>query len=582
MILNNWDDIRQAGPDQVGGKAWNLARLARFGFAVPEGIAITTRAYRQWIEDTGLGAALIAAARRPDKLEAIRLKLLKVPTGLDLSALPAGPLAIRSSAPQEDSSHASFAGIHASCLNVQGSAAVEQAIRSVWLSLWTPAAVAYRERIGLAHEATAMAVLIMPLISAKASGIAFTCDPLTGRDDRLIIHAIDGLGESLVSGKTSGDEIVLAEDLLYDSLSVLRIAPGEKTLRVDPKSGGGTQTQHRSGNIPPVLTQTEALQLGEQLRLAAIALDYTHPVFDLEWVYDGERFWLLQARPVTAIQRCTYPALQSQPDIWSRGNTRDVAPDPLSPIDWSASRRLVNTILQQGFALAGLKLYPGAQRAGLFHGRLYLNLSLLQWEGYAAIGIQPAAMNRLIGGHQPEIRVPPPTLRQQLERRLNLLRYIFKSPLRRKAGRRLVDKVMAQTARWRHQALPQSYSNFAETLRLNSRYSRSVYDIHFLQGSASGGLNFLVDMIDACLPGEGHALAAALMAGEPLSVTAQQSYELIALARQAAADPLIRDWLKNRHEGDARHWYDLPEDNPFRIAFAQFLERYGHRGIYET
>lgn len=582
MMLWNWDSIRQAGPEQVGGKAWNLARLAHFGFAVPEGIALTTRAYQQWIEASGLGAALTAAARQSDKLEALRDKLLTIPTGLDLAALPAGALAIRSSAPQEDSAHASFAGIHTSCLNVQGTAAIEQAIRSVWLSLWTPAAVAYREHMGLAHEAAAMAVLIMPQISAKVSGIAFTCDPLSGRDDRLIIHAIDGLGESLVSGKTSGDEIVLAEDLLDDRLSVLQINPGEKRLRVDPKPGGGTQTLHRSGNTPPVLTQSEALRLGEQLRLAAIALDYSHPMFDLEWVFDGEQFWLLQARPVTAMQRCTYPALQSQPDIWSRGNTRDVVPDPLSPIDWSASRRLVNTILQQGVALAGLKLHPGAQRAGLFHGRLCLNLSLLQWEGYATIGILPAAMNRLIGGHQPEIRVPPPTLQQQLGRKLNLLRYVFKSPARRKAGRRLVDEVMTQTARWRQQPLPQSESDFAAALRLNSRYSRGVYDIHFLQGSASGGLNFLVDMIDTYLPGEGHALAAALMAGEPLSVTAQQSYELIALARQAAADALVRAWLQKKRAGDARHWIDLPKDNPFRIAFAEFLERYGHRGLYET
>jgi len=550
MILKDWEAIRQAEPDLVGGKARNLARLAGFGFAVPEGMAITTRAYRQWIEDTGQGAALIAAAQQPDKLEAIRAQLLNIPTGVDLSALPAGPLAIRSSAPQEDSSRASFAGIHTSCLNVQGAAAAEQAIRSVWLSLWTPAAVAYRERIGLAHEAAAMAVLIMPLVSAKASGIAFTCDPLSGRDDRLIIHAIDGLGESLVNGKTSGDEIVLAEDLLDDSLSILRIAPGEKMLRVDPKPGGGTQAQNRSGGRTPVLTQTEALQLGEQLRLAALALDYALPVFDLELAYDGERFWLLQARPVTAMQRCTYPALQSQPDIWSRGNTRDVVPDPLSPIDWSASRRMVNTILQQGVALAGLKLHPGAQRAGLFLGRLYLNLSLLQWEGYATIGILPADMNRLIGGHQPEIHIPPPTWRQQLGRKLNLLRYLFKSPARRRAGRQQVDEVMAQTARWRHQPLPLSDSDYAEALRLNSRYSRGVYDIHFLQGSASGGLNFLVDMINTYLPGEGHALAAALMAGEPLSVTAQQSYELITLARQAAADPLIREWLQNRRVGD--------------------------------
>jgi pyruvate,water dikinase len=107
---------------------------------------------------------------------------------------------VRSSAPQEDSTNVSFAGIHTSCLNVQGVEAVEWTIRSVWLSLWTPAAIAYRKRIGLAHAEAAMAVLIMPLVPAIASGIGFTRDPISGRDDRLVIHAVHGLGESLVGG----------------------------------------------------------------------------------------------------------------------------------------------------------------------------------------------------------------------------------------------------------------------------------------------------------------------------------------------------------------------------------------------
>ena len=217
--------------------------------------------------------------------------------------------------------------------------------------------------------------------------------------------------------------------------------------------------------------------------MAAIALDYTRPDYDLEWAWDGERFWLLQARPITAAGRCTYPELKSQPDIWTRGNTRDVVPDPLSPLDWGASRRLVNAILGQGFALAGLRLHPGAQRAGLYHGRLYLNLSLMQWEAYATLGMSPEAMNRLIGGHQPEITLPPLTVRKRLAKGINLLRYLLKAPMKRKAGRREVEGVMAQTARWRHQPLPQTDAEYAEVLRSISRYSRSAHGLHFLQGS---------------------------------------------------------------------------------------------------
>ncbi|MEJ2609558.1 MAG: PEP/pyruvate-binding domain-containing protein [Candidatus Thiodiazotropha sp.] len=586
MIIFGWEAILQAGANQVGGKAWNLARLNRYGLKIPPGQVISIDAYQRWIERSGLERDLLEAAQSPQEVRAealatVTCKLAKHPTGIELTTLTDGAMAVRSSAPQEDSSTASFAGIHTSCLNVQGVAAMEQAIRTVWLSLWRATAVAYRERIALAHEDAAMAVLIMPLIPAKVSGIGFTKDPRSGRDDRMVIHATQGLGESLVSGQTTGDEIILAEDLLDDSLRVLQLTPGDKSLRVDAKPGGGTEARQLPTDNTPALSEDEALQLGEQLRLAAFALDYTKPDFDLEWAWDGQQFWLLQARPITATNRCTYPELASQPDIWSRGNTRDVVPDPLSPFDWGASRRLVNTILKQGFELAGLKLQPGVQRAGLFHGRLYINLSLLQWEGYASLGIMPEAINCLVGGHQPTIKLST-AKRQRLAQAINLLRYLIKSPPRLKAGRKAINQVMSKVGQWKNQPLPESDAAFASTLRKYSRYSRAAHDLHFLQGSASGALSFLVDAIDDKLPGEGHALATALMAGGPPSVTAQLGYDLVTLAKQAVADTFTRQWLEQRKLGVESDWHELPTANPLRQGLTTFLQRYGHRGIYET
>lgn len=582
VLHQGWQAIHQAGPHQVGGKAWNLARLKRYGFSVPELFAIDAAAYRDWLDSSGLEAELLVAGTEPEALAKVIAKLQAFPIALHLAELPDGPLAVRSSAPQEDSNNASFAGIHTTCLNVQGNEAVVQAIRTVWLSLWTPTAIAYRLRIGLPHEEAAMAVLIMPLIRARASGIAFTRDPISGRDDRMVIHAAHGLGESLVSGQTNGEEILLGEDLLDDHLYLHRLTPCNQKVRIDPAADGGTQMHQVDADPVQVLSEPQILELGEQLRLAAFALDYTKPDFDLEWAWDGERFWLLQARPITAANRCTYPELQSQPDIWSRGNTRDVVPDPLSPFDWSASRRLVNAILKQGFETAGFALHPGAQKAGLFHGRLYLNLSLMQWEGYVTLGVTPEAMNRLIGGHQPEIHIPPPTWKIRLRHGMNLLRYMGRAHGRRRAGCKAVIEIMAAAKAWRNEDLPQDDQEFAATLRRYMRNTRAAYDLHFLQGSASGALNFLVDTIEACLPGEGHALAAALMAGDPPSVTAQQGYDLIEIARKAVADQETRGWLERRRRGEALDWQGLPQDNQFRQNFAEFLDRYGHRGIYET
>lgn len=578
-ILQGWQEIYQAGPQRVGGKAWNLARLDRYGFNVPTGIAIPQECYRFWLDNSGTELELLSVVAEPEATKNVIAKLQDSPIGLDLSKLLPGPLAVRSSAPQEDSVNASFAGIHSSSLNVQGIDAVEDAIRNVWLSLWTPTAIAYRERIGLSHAEASMAVLIMPLIPANASGIAFSRDPISGRDDRMVIHAVRGLGESLVGGQTTGDEIVLGENLLDDHLYLHKLTPGDKSVRTDPLPGGGTCSHRVDADLEPVLSESQILELGKQVRLAAIALDYAKPDYDLEWAWDGDQFWLLQARPITAANRCTYPELQSQPDIWTRGNTKDVVPDPLSPFDWGGSRRLVNALLRQGFELAGLKLHPGVQRAGLFHGRLYLNLSLMQWEGYAAIGLDPEGMNRLVGGHQPTIKVSS-SISQRLTQGINLLRYIIKAPVRRRLGCAQVEEVMAKVVYWNHQPLPQSNDEYATQLSEIFCYTRSAQHLHFLQGAASGALSFLVDTIDAALPGEGHALAAALMMGEPYSVTARQGYELIKIAKQAAADPFSRSWLEQRRQDS--DWRELPEANPLRQAFAVFLEQYGHRGVYET
>ncbi|MVF25097.1 pyruvate, water dikinase, partial [Methylocaldum sp. BRCS4] len=128
--------------------------------------------------------------------------------------------AVRSSAPQEDSAQRSFAGIHETRLNVVGAQALGDAVRAVWDSAHAPQALAYRERFGIDTTDLAMAVVIMPMLPAVAAGIAFTGDPLTGRDDHIVINAHWGLGEALVSGQADGD------------VDRLEVAPQDDTLRV--------------------------------------------------------------------------------------------------------------------------------------------------------------------------------------------------------------------------------------------------------------------------------------------------------------------------------------------------------------
>ena len=91
--------------------------------------------------------------------------------------------------------------------------------------------------------------------------------------------------------------------------------------------------------------QAQAVALGKLVREGAAILDYTRPFYDLEWVWDGTCFWIVQARPITARGRQSYPALMKQPAVWSRANSRDVDPDPLPALDRGVSLPLINHML---------------------------------------------------------------------------------------------------------------------------------------------------------------------------------------------------------------------------------------------
>jgi pyruvate,water dikinase len=169
--LLNWYEAYEAGPSVCGGKGYNLARLARYGFRVPHGGVLPADAS---ISDLG--------------------------SGLELLGLEKTSVAVRSSATAEDSSRASFAGIHRSYLNVAGRAAVEQAAQGCIDSLIAPEAQSYRLRMGFADEEVRCAVVICEMVNALCAGVAFSCDPVRGRRDLILIDAAEGLGDRLVQG----------------------------------------------------------------------------------------------------------------------------------------------------------------------------------------------------------------------------------------------------------------------------------------------------------------------------------------------------------------------------------------------
>ncbi|MGM3277493.1 PEP/pyruvate-binding domain-containing protein [Ralstonia sp. 24A2] len=564
----DWQAAAAAGAAVVGGKGWQLGRLAMLGVPVPDGLVLTAEASRGRAQGEAVPDAVLAA----------------ISHALAARGWQNMPLAVRSSAPQEDSAQRSFAGIHETRLNVIGALALAEAVQAVWDSAYAPQAVAYRARFDIDTVDLAMAVVIMPMLPAVAAGIAFTCDPLGGRDDQIVINAHWGLGEALVGGQADGDTYRLEVSPQDDTLHMLERQIGKKTRMTRALAEGGTALADTAADDArrAVLDDAQLIALAALARDTARALDFAQPRYDIEWVWDGQRFWIVQARPITTRGRYTYAALQTQPNFWTRGNTREMFPGPLSPIDWTLYGHAANRMLTLTYALVDYPLVPGLDRAALFRGRVYLDVSLMQWEAFDAFGIAPDAINRMLGGTQPEIAVPPIRWSQRLARGGRLVRYLLSAGATRRHAQSDLNRARKQAAQWREATWPEDPAKLATCLRERFATVRRADSLFFLQGSAGGSVSGLVDVIEKQRPGEGHALAAALMAGAEPSVTAQQSYDLMALAQTAATDAEALTWLRSATRIGTQWAQQLPAHSRFRQQFRAFLERNGHRAIEES
>jgi pyruvate, water dikinase len=287
----------------VGPKSANLAALARAGLPTPGGFAITAEAYRRQIEHLGL-AALVRqygeadqSAQRRLAVE-IRLKLYQdalAPELYDNIIAAWGaerkPAAVRSSALIEDSADGNFAGQFESFLGVNGETEFLTALRACWAALWTTTARRSMAQHGQNPAQTAMAVLVQPLVAARASGGALS----ETADGHMLISATWGLGSTIAQGEVVPDRVVLSRHGF-----VRANEPGRKHHREScghAADGAGTSPQAVPAALvrAPCLQSGEATALGRLLRKAERALGM--PV-EIEWALDDDGFTLLQARPL--------------------------------------------------------------------------------------------------------------------------------------------------------------------------------------------------------------------------------------------------------------------------------------------
>jgi rifampicin phosphotransferase len=304
-----WLDGSPHGRSLVGGKGASLSRLAGFGAPVPPAFSLTVDAYATLAASLDLPRC--AAAARVEDLPALRASIETAPLPASVRAAlchgfaalqttVGGPaeLAVRSSAPAEDSSCHSFAGLHETILGVHDSAGLETAVKRCWASLWTERAVAYRRDNGLALEEAAIAVVVQQLVRSDVSLIVFTVDPISGRDDRLVIDATWGLGEALVSGLVAPDHVVVDPDG-----RIVEYVVGEKAIMAIPATNPGEGV--RQVPVPRALRSVPVLSSAEVATIAATARDLARRLgypADLEAGLAAGKLALFQARPITTLR----------------------------------------------------------------------------------------------------------------------------------------------------------------------------------------------------------------------------------------------------------------------------------------
>lgn len=277
---------------RTGRKAATLSSLKAAGFAVPDGFAVTTDAFNALLEASGIegapNTARILESWMPTEIKRAIHKAMA--TIGDVS------VAVRSSGIAEDGTGASFAGQYETILDVRGVDSVVDAVRRCWASAYSERVFAYLREEPLAP----LAILVQRMVAADSAGVAFTADPVSGDRESVVVSAVSGTGERLVSGT---------------------VVPDEWLVR-----GDDAHMRHGSEDA---ITEGQAVEVA---KLARRVEAWAGTPQDIEWAIEDGQLWLLQARPITVMpdQVDWAPSVEG---VWTRNfRLGEWIPDPLTPL----------------------------------------------------------------------------------------------------------------------------------------------------------------------------------------------------------------------------------------------------------
>jgi phosphohistidine swiveling domain-containing protein len=480
-------------PRTAGTKAATLARLLRDGFPVPDGVVLIPEA----AED---GADVAAAVRRLGDI----------------------PLAIRSSAVDEDLPDASYAGLYTTVLNVTGDGLAD-AVRQCWASASGERVRSYRPGTG---ETPRIALLIQPMVPAEAAGVAFTADPITGDRGVVVVEAVAGLGERLVSGEAAPDAWEVR-----DATTIRRTTAGEPVLDAD---------------------QARAVAV-----LARRVEQHEGRPQDIEWALCDGKLVLLQARPVTTltIEPVPVPA-EPPPGYWTREDSH-------APVPWSRFTRAV---------LAART--PAIRRMCTDLGLLFDTVEFRDIGGWEYVRIVP-----LGGKDRP---APPARLVPLLFRLVPMLRRRVATSVKAAQS----DVVGRLVRRWYEEWQPQFAARIAELRDVPmAELTDQELGHHFVRA-----MSLIREGVEVHMRLHGPiqiALAELVFTcRDLLGWNEAQTFELLAGLSQTSTEPSraigrIAALAQSRRGASVEALLD--SDEPFATAFTDFLRTHGCRALrYEV
>jgi phosphohistidine swiveling domain-containing protein len=523
-------DLRDAtDPTEAGRKAATLALLRRDGFPVPDGVVLTADALDHALADAGL-----PPNPSPDAVRAVEVPV-EVATALrqTVQRWHGLPLAVRSSGVDEDLPSASYAGLYTTVLDVSEDQLAD-AVRRCWASAVGEPVRSYRS--GSASAAVRMAVLVQPMVPAAAAGVAFTADPVTGDRGAVIVEAVRGLGERLVSGAASPDEWIVRD--------------GTATRRTSTEDAIDAEI---ASSVAGLARRVEQHFDGPQ---------------DIEWAYAGGEVVLLQARPITALPRQQVEPvpvpIEPPPGYWIRDANH-------SPLPNSPFNRVV--LLSRNPAMRNIfdELAPLVETIDF--------RDIGGWEYYRVVPLggkdRPAPPAPLV----PLLFRLVPSLRRRVKACVAATRADVCGRLVRswyeewqgEFGRRVADLHPVDLAALTDEELE---SHLTAVLEL---FHHSA-DVHFSMDGAF--MITLAELAFTCrdVLGWDEARTFDLLAGLS-EKSSEPSRALARLAELASEQPALRRRLVERAPVEAV----LAEDEQFATAFAEFLGTHGCRALrYEV